>query len=66
MEKDLDKGEEYIDGNFVKYIKNTGMVCDKSTWSEKAQCLAHFSYEKSNHKLMVLDMQGTGHKPLWN
>ena len=65
--KDLDKGdcvtvEEYIDGNFVKYINNTGMVCNKSTLSEKAQCLAHFSYEKSYHNLMVLDIQGTGHK----
>ena len=65
--RDLDKGdyvtvEEYIEGNFVKYINNTGKVCDKRTLSEKAQCLAIFSYEKSNHKLMVLDIQGTGHK----
>ncbi|CAH3166448.1 unnamed protein product, partial [Porites evermanni] len=65
--RDLDKGdhvtvEEYIEGKFVTYINNTGKVCDKSTLSEKAQCLVHFSYEKSNNKLMVLDIQGTGHK----
>ena len=65
--KELDNGEyvtieEYIEGKFVKYINNTGEVCDNGTFSEKAQCLAHFSYEKSIHKLMVLDIQGTGHK----
>lgn len=66
--KELDNGEfvtveEYIDGNFVKYLNNNGMVCVKtSALSEKAECLAHFSYEKSSHKLMVLDIQGTGHK----
>ena len=30
------------------------MVCDK------AQCFAHFTYEKSQGKLIVLDVQGAG------
>ena len=33
-----------------------------SAFSQKAECLAHFSYEKSSHKLMVLDIQGISHK----
>ena len=43
--KELDNGEfvtveEYIDGNFVKYLNNNGMVCIKtSALSEKAECL---------------------------
>lgn len=53
--KELDNGEfviveECIDGNVIKYLNN------------KAECLAHFSFEKSSYKLMVLDIQGTGHK----
>ena len=28
---------------------------------EKAECLVHFSYEKSDHKLMLLDVQGSGY-----
>ena len=54
--------EEYIDGEFVKYINNTGLVCGDAfnEFVLKAQCLAHFSYEKSNKMLMLLDVQGSG------
>ena len=54
--------EEYINGEFVKYINNTGLICfDVSNeFCLKAQCLAHFSYEKSNKMLMLLDVQGSG------
>lgn len=50
--KEMDNGkfvtvEEYIDGNFVKYLNNNGMVCVKtSALLEKAECLAHFNYDK--------------------
>lgn len=50
--KELDNGEfvtveEYIDGNFLKYLNNNGMVCVKtSALLEKAECLAHFGDEK--------------------
>jgi hypothetical protein len=55
--------EEYIEGDFVKYVNNTGKTCvpDHNLIGQKAQCLAHFSYEKSNRELMILDLQGSGH-----
>lgn len=54
--------EEYIPGNFIKYINNTGLACVEASneFGLKAQCLTHFSYEKSNKMLMLLDVQGSG------
>lgn len=68
--KEIENGEfvtveEYIEGDFVKYINNNGMVLGvgaENKLVQKAECLAHFSYEKSTHTLMVLDIQGTCHK----
>ena len=55
--------EEFIEGDFIKYINNTGITCvsDDDMIGHKAQCLAHFSYQKSNSELMILDIQGSGH-----
>ena len=54
--------EEFVDGQFVKYINNDGSICkDDDTPSAKAQCLAHFSYEKSNDEVMLVDIQGSGY-----
>lgn len=55
--------ERYIDGNFQKYLNNTGelSVPNDNLLGQKAECLAHFSYEKSKKQLMVLDLQGSGH-----
>ena len=41
--------EEFIDGVFTKYLNNTGLVCGSRSTDEckKAECLAHYSYEKS-------------------
>ena len=53
--------EEFIEGDFVKHINNNSVIC--GTESEirlKAESLAHFSYEYSSHKLMVVDIQGCG------
>lgn len=54
--------EEFIHGKFVKYLNNTGMTCvdESSNLGLKAQCLTHFSFEKSNKMLMLLDVQGSG------
>lgn len=60
-------GEEYVttevfvEGTFRKYINNNGSFCSKGYCSklfEKAQCLAHFTYERSGKEVMVLDIQG--------
>ena len=53
--------EEFIDGEFTKYLNNTGLVCGSRSTDEckKAECLAHYSYEKSSEKLMLLDIQGS-------
>ena len=53
--------EEFIDGDFTKYLNNTGLVCGNRSTDEckKAECLAHYSYEKSSEKLMLLDIQGS-------
>lgn len=55
--------EEFVDGTFVKYINNNGISCveDGNVIGQKAQCLSHFSYEKSGGKLMVVDLQGSSY-----
>ena len=56
--------EEFIDGEFVKYMNNTGVVCNSiatDSVEEKAISFAHYTYEKSSHRLMVVDLQGSGH-----
>ena len=52
-----------MEGKFDKYINNDGKLCygGHKIISEKAECLAHYSYEKSNHELMLLDIQGCGY-----
>ena len=47
--------EEYIDSDFIKHINNNGDLCEV----EKAECYAHFTCEKSDGKLIVLDLQGS-------
>lgn len=55
--------EEYIPGDFKKYMNNTGAICqhDDDPIALKSTNLAHFSYEKSGGKLMVTDIQGSGY-----
>jgi hypothetical protein len=55
--------EEYVDGKFIKYINNDGISCVEQSddMCQKAHCLAHFSYERSDKKLIILDIQGSGH-----
>ena len=57
--------EEYIPGTFVKHFNHTGIPCEDNENTKngmKAECLAHFSFEKSYRKLMLLDIQGCGLK----
>ena len=53
--------EVFVEGTFRKYINNNGSFWDQGYCSklfEKAQCLAHFTYERSGKEVMVLDFQG--------
>ena len=53
--------EEYLEGNFEKHINNNGDICGTNKrLREKAECLAHFSFERSNKEIMVVDIQGVG------
>ncbi len=52
--------EEFISGEFVKYINNTGDRCEENNIiADKA--FSHYTYEKSEKKLTVLDIQGSGY-----
>ena len=56
--------EEFINGTFVKYVNNNGTVCIQKSVSSlqaKAECLAHYSYMKSDKQLILLDIQGCGY-----
>ncbi|CAB3977374.1 transient receptor potential cation channel subfamily M member 6-like [Paramuricea clavata] len=55
--------EEFVDGEFSKYINNDGTLCKNvnEVILQKAECLSHFSFEKSNNQVMVLDIQGCGY-----
>ena len=46
--------EEYVEGDFVKYINGNACICrsSSSVVSMKAQSLVHFSYETSEGKLI--------------
>ena len=68
--KVIDDGEfvtikEFIPESFVKFFNNTGIPCEDNENTKngmKAEYLAHFSFEKSNRKLMLVDIQGCGIK----
>ena len=52
--------EEFIPGDFAKFINNNGVVCEEDTMlCKKAKAFSHFTYEKSEGKVMVLDIQGS-------
>lgn len=53
--------EEFVEGEFIKFLNNTGSLCgEDSEIRQKAESLTHYSYEKSNHQLMIVDIQGCG------
>lgn len=55
--------EEYVYRVFSKYINNDGTLCQDvhDVIMQKAECLSHFSFEKSSCQLMLLDIQGCGY-----
>lgn len=53
--------EHFIEGNYTKYNSNSGFVDEhiRST----PQAFSHFTFERSGHQLIVVDIQGVG--DLW-
>lgn len=50
--------EHFIDGGYIKYNSNSGFVSDVNRLTPQA--FSHFSFEKSDHHLIVVDIQGVG------
>ncbi|KPA79479.1 Myosin heavy chain kinase c-like protein [Leptomonas pyrrhocoris] len=48
--------EPLLTGKFVKYNNNCGYVRRNARWTPQA--FSHFTYQASNHALMVVDIQG--------
>lgn len=51
--------EHFIDGKYIKYNSNSGFVEDFHV-RYTPQAFSHFTFESSNHELIVVDIQGVG------
>lgn len=51
--------EHFIDGKYIKYNSNSGFVEDVHV-RNTPQAFSHFTFECSNHELIVVDIQGVG------
>nr|XP_020460954.1 eukaryotic elongation factor 2 kinase isoform X2 [Monopterus albus] len=51
--------EHYIEGKYIKYNSNSGFVKD-DTIRLTPQAFSHFTFERSGHQLIVVDIQGVG------
>ncbi|XP_018646177.1 elongation factor 2 kinase, putative, partial [Schistosoma mansoni] len=60
-EKPLYHLEHFIEGTYRKYNSNSGFVDDLSR--NTPQAFSHFTFERSGHRLIVVDIQGVGN--LW-
>ncbi|XP_041364599.1 LOW QUALITY PROTEIN: eukaryotic elongation factor 2 kinase-like [Gigantopelta aegis] len=50
--------EHYIEGDYIKYNSNSGFV--EETLRLTPQAFSHFTFERSGHQLIVVDIQGVG------
>ena len=48
--------EHFIEGGYVKYNSNSGFVSDVNRLTPQA--FSHFTFEKSKHWLILVDIQG--------
>ena len=55
--------EEFIPGDFEKHVNSSRGFCGDAEidLSQKAECLVHYTYERSDKNLMLLDIQGCGY-----
>lgn len=51
--------EHFIDGEYIKYNSNSGFV-DDSICRKTPHAFSHFTFERSGHELIVVDVQGVG------
>ncbi|KAK3882577.1 hypothetical protein Pcinc_013055 [Petrolisthes cinctipes] len=51
--------EHYIEGQYVKYNSNSGFVRSEAI-RMTPQAFSHFTFERSGHELIVVDIQGVG------
>ena len=51
--------EHFIDGKYIKYNSNSGFVEDAHI-RYTPHAFSHFTFEASNHELIVVDIQGVG------
>ena len=51
--------EHFIMGNYVKYNSNSGFVAESLT-RQTPHAFSHFTFERSGHELIVVDVQGVG------
>uniref|UniRef100_A0A8C5DVL8 Eukaryotic elongation factor 2 kinase n=1 Tax=Gouania willdenowi TaxID=441366 RepID=A0A8C5DVL8_GOUWI len=51
--------EHYIEGKYLKYNSNSGFVRDDNL-RLTPQAFSHFTFERSGHQLIVVDIQGVG------
>ena len=59
--------EKYVEGEFQKYVNNNGLCIPSPAEAfdeiyAKVQCLVHYSYQISERKLILLDIQGSSFK----
>ncbi|XP_046380334.1 eukaryotic elongation factor 2 kinase-like [Haliotis rufescens] len=50
--------EHFIEGDYVKYNSNSGFV--EETIRLTPQAFSHFTFERSGHQMIVVDVQGVG------
>ncbi|KAF2072953.1 hypothetical protein CYY_005746, partial [Polysphondylium violaceum] len=50
--------EPYVEGQYRKYNNNSGFVSNDER--NTPQSFSHFTYEHSNHHLLIIDIQGVG------
>lgn len=50
--------EHFIEGEYIKYNSNSGFVEDHVRLTPQA--FSHFTFERSGHELIVIDIQGVG------
>lgn len=50
--------EHFIEGHYIKYNSNSGFVEENIRYTPQA--FSHFTFERSGHQLIVVDIQGVG------